>query len=143
MALKLNLKPGERVVVNGALIRNSSDSRTSIVIENKASILREKDFMRESEAITPARRLYFLCMLAYLDEAGSMAHRQAFVEWLGEVMRALQNPEAKALSAEASFELARGNYYKALSACRQLIRYENNVLGVPGQSEASVSLDNV
>src|SRR3546814_16727512 len=80
MALTLNLKPGERVVVNGALIRNSSDSRTSIVIENKASILREKDFMRESEAITPARRLYFLCMLAYLDEAGSMAHRQAFVE---------------------------------------------------------------
>src|SRR3546814_1402820 len=55
-------------------------------------------------------------MLAYLDEAGSMAHRQAFVEWLGEVMRALQNPEAKALCAEASFELARGNYYKALSA---------------------------
>ncbi|MFN9357685.1 MAG: flagellar biosynthesis repressor FlbT, partial [Alphaproteobacteria bacterium] len=42
MPLKLSLKPGEKFVCNGAVLTNG-DRRVSLVIENKASILRDKD----------------------------------------------------------------------------------------------------
>ena len=40
MALKVTLKPGEKFVINGAVIVNG-DRRSSLVIQNKVSILRE------------------------------------------------------------------------------------------------------
>ncbi len=67
MPLKLSLKPSEKFVLNGAVITNG-DKRTSLVIQNKASLLREKDIMQPEEAQTPARRIYFPIMMMYLDE---------------------------------------------------------------------------
>jgi flagellar protein FlbT len=40
MPLKLSLKPGERFVVNGAVLQNG-DRRAVLLLQNKASILRE------------------------------------------------------------------------------------------------------
>ena len=45
MPLKLSLKPGEKFVLNGAVLTNG-DKRTSLVIQNKACVLREKDIMQ-------------------------------------------------------------------------------------------------
>ena len=55
MPLKLSLKPGEKFVLNGAVMTNG-DKRASLVIQNKASLLREKDIMQREDANTPARR---------------------------------------------------------------------------------------
>ena len=52
MPLKLSLKPGEKFVLNGAVLTNG-DKRASLVIQNKACVLREKDIM---QARTPTRR---------------------------------------------------------------------------------------
>ena len=49
MPLKLSLKPGEKFVLNGAVLTNG-DKRTSLVMQNKACVLREKDIMQPSEA---------------------------------------------------------------------------------------------
>ena len=57
MPLKLSLKPGEKFVLNGAVLANG-DKRTSLVIQNKACVLREKDIMQPEDANTPARRIY-------------------------------------------------------------------------------------
>ena len=56
MPLKLSLKPGEKFVLNGAVLANG-DKRTSLVIQNKACVLREKDIMQPESANTPARRI--------------------------------------------------------------------------------------
>ena len=50
--LNLTLKPGEKFVINGAVVVNA-DRRTSLLIQNKVSILREKDVMLPGEANTP------------------------------------------------------------------------------------------
>ena len=70
MPLKLSLKPGEKFVLNGAVVQNG-DRRGVLVLQNKASVLREKDIMQLDEATTPARRIYFPVMMMYLDEAGA------------------------------------------------------------------------
>ena len=58
MPLKLSLKPGEKFVLNGAVVQNG-DRRAALILQNKASVLREKDIMQAEEAVTPARRIYF------------------------------------------------------------------------------------
>ena len=70
MPLKLSLKPGEKFVLNGAVVQNG-DRRGVLILQNKASVLREKDIMQAENAITPARRIYFPVMMMYLDEAGA------------------------------------------------------------------------
>ena len=67
MPLKLSLKPGEKFVLNGAVVQNG-DRRGALILQNKASVLREKDIMQPDEAVTPARRIYFPVMMMYLDE---------------------------------------------------------------------------
>ena len=68
MPLKIDLKPGEKFVLNGAVVSVGRDGR-SLLLQNEAVLLREKDIMQEEDATTPARRIYFTIMLMYIDPA--------------------------------------------------------------------------
>src|SRR5262250_858 len=91
VALKRSLKPGERFVLNGAVVQNG-DRRGTLILQNKASVLREKDIMQVEDANSPSRRIYFPVMMMYLDEAGSGQYYDEFVRRLSEFMGAVKNP---------------------------------------------------
>ena len=93
MALKLSLKPGEKFVVNGAVIVNG-DRRASLVIQNKVSILRERDVMTPDQAVTPMRRVYFAVMMMYLDPQAEDGYHGEFMQLISAFMGAIRNPEA-------------------------------------------------
>ena len=57
MPLKLSLKPGEKFVLNGAVVQNG-DRRGVLILQNKASVLREKDIMQFEDVNTPAKNLF-------------------------------------------------------------------------------------
>jgi len=128
MPLKLSLKPGERFVLNGAVVQNG-DRRTTLVLQNKASVLREKDIMQPEEANSPARRIYFPMMMMYLDEAGAHRYYDEFAERLTEFMSVIRNPEILADCVSISKHTMAREYYKALMLCRKLIEYEDERLG--------------
>ena len=132
MPLKLSLKPGEKFVLNGAVITNG-DKRSSMVIQNKASILREKDILQEDEANTPAKRIYFAIMMMYLDIDEELNYYQEFALRTTEFMSAVENPDALAVCVAISKDVMSADYYNALTKCRALIEYENERLEyVPG-----------
>ncbi|MFN3522358.1 MAG: flagellar biosynthesis repressor FlbT [Phenylobacterium sp.] len=128
MPLKLSLKPGEKFVLNGAVVQNG-DRRTTLVLQNKASVLREKDIMQPEEANSPARRIYFPMMMMYLDEVGANRYYDEFAERLTEFMGAIRNPEILADCVAISKHTMAREYYKALMLCRKLIEYEDVRLG--------------
>ena len=127
MALKISLKPGEKFVVNGAVITNG-DRRASLIIQNRVSILREKDILQANEANTPVRRIYFPIMLMYLDEETSSQYYDEFVERMTEFMSVLENPQVKTLCLSVSRDVMTGNYYRALMTCKKLFEYEKERL---------------
>ncbi|MEG1453891.1 flagellar biosynthesis repressor FlbT, partial [Brevundimonas sp.] len=92
MPLKLSLKPGEKFVLNGAVVQNG-DRRGVLVLQNKASVLREKDIMQPEDVNTPARRIYFPVMMMYLDENEASKFYDEFALRLSEFMGVIQNPE--------------------------------------------------
>ena len=128
MPLKLSLKPGEKFVLNGAVVQNG-DRRGSLILQNKASVLREKDIMQAEEANSPARRIYFPIMMMYLDEAGISRYQEDFVQRLTEFMTAVRNPEILSECVNISRHAMMREYYKALMLCRKLIEYEDERLG--------------
>jgi len=137
MPLKLSLKPGERFVLNGAVVQNG-DRRSALILQNKASVLREKDIMQAEDANSPARRVYFPVMMMYLDETGPTAYYDEFVRRIGEFMAVLRNPDALAECINVSKHVMSREYYKALMGCRKLIEYEDERIGhVPSGVPAS------
>ena len=128
MPLKLSLKPGEKFVLNGAVVQNG-DRRTTLVLQNKASVLREKDIMQPEDAATPARRIYFPMMMMYLDDGGATRYYDEFAQRLTEFMGVIKNPPVLADCVAVSRHCMAREYYKALMLCRKLIEYEDERLG--------------
>ena len=133
MPLKLSLKPLEKFVLNGAVVTNG-DKRTSLVLQNKACVLREKDIMQPEDATTPARRIYFPIMMMYLDPSEDEKYYNDFALRMTEFMGAVQNRDVLATCLEVSREVMGGSYYKALMLCRRLFDFEQERLNYESQS---------
>lgn len=138
MPLKLSLRPGERFVVNGAVVQNG-DRRGALILQNKASVLREKDIMQPEDANSPARRIYFPVMLMYLDQAESEDVYGEFARRLAEFMGAVRHPEVLAECVSVSRDVMAGDFYRALMRCRKIIAYEDERLGNLGDVDSGVS----
>lgn len=128
MPLKLSLKPGEKFVLNGAVVQNG-DRRGVLVLQNKASVLREKDIMQPEDVTTPARRIYFPVMMMYLDETEAPKFFDEFALRLTQFMGAIQNPDVLAECVACSKHVLARQYYKALMAARKIVDYEEQRLG--------------
>ena len=125
MTLRISLRDGEMMIVNGAVLR--SVGRTDLCVENSVTLLRGREIMTPEEATSPARRLYYACMLAYIDPAGASRHQDEIVECLGGLVAAFETQLAKAVCARFARKVATGDYYRALVDCRTLIGYEADV----------------
>ncbi len=128
MPLKLSLKPGERFVLNGAVVQNG-DRRGVLVLQNKASVLREKDILQPEDATSPARRIYLPVMMMYIDEGAAKNYYEDFIQRMGEFMGVIRNPKVLADCVAISTYCMTKEYYKALMLCRKLITYEDQRLG--------------
>lgn len=127
MPLKLSLRPGEKFVLNGAVLTNG-DKRTSLIVQNKACLLREKDIMQPEEANTPMRRVYLPIMMMYLDPDGYDRFYDDFAARLTEFMEAISNRDALGTCLEISRDVLNGSYYRALMTCRKLFEFERERL---------------
>ena len=123
MPLKLSLKPGEKFVLNGAVLTNG-DKRASLVLQNKACILREKDILQPDDAVTPARRIYFPIMMMYLDGEDTERYYNDFALRMTEFMGAVQDRDALAICIDISREVMGQAYYRALMLCKKLFEFE-------------------
>jgi len=128
MALKLSLKPGEKIVVNGAVMVNG-DRRSTMVLQNKASLLREKDILQAEDVNTPVKHIYFPIMLMYMDEKGHKKYYEEFVLRMTELLGVVEDPVAKTLCVGVSKDVMEAEYYRALMKCKKLFDYENERLG--------------
>ena len=138
MALKLTLKPGEKFVINGAVVVNG-DRRGHLLIQNNVSLLREKDVMQQEHASTPVRRIYFAIQMMYLDESSRDMYYREFDIRLRELMQAISDPEALADCESVRDDVATGHYYTALITCRRLFPFEEARLNYVLTEESKIA----
>lgn len=126
MALHIKMKDGEKVVVNGAVFVSQGNSH--VVLENRASVLHSREVMSPEEATTNARKLYFACMLAYIDQSNVEQYRDRIPVLLRDLVEMFVDTEAKATCVRVATLIATNEYYQSLAECRQLIKYEDDRL---------------
>ena len=124
MALKVELKPGERIIVGQVVIRND-EQRTRFFIEGEAPILREKDILTSASADTPAKKIYFAIQLMYLAQDPTHQH-ELFFQLVHDFLQAA--PSALSLVHEINNRILSDDLYKALKAAKKLIAYEADLI---------------
>lgn len=120
MALKVELKPGERIIVGECVITNP-DQRTRLLIEGAVPILREKDIMTAERANSPAKRIYLAVQLMYTARE-PRAHHEIYCKLIGELLQAA--PSTWPFIEAINHHILTGNTYKALRDAKKLIAYE-------------------
>lgn len=124
MGLKVELKPGERIIIGESIVTND-DQRTRLVIEGDAPILREKDIMTVDEADTPCKRVYLVVQLMYLSR-DPQTHHDAYFKLVKEIIAAA--PSTSRYFDRVNNQILTGNSYKALKEAQSLIEYEKELL---------------
>jgi flagellar biosynthesis repressor protein FlbT len=124
MGLKVELKPGERLILGECLVTNG-EQRTRLLIEGQAPILREKDIMLPSRADTPAKRIYLAVQLMYTSR-DPRNHHDAYFTLMRELLQAA--PSAWPHMAAISNHIMAGEMYKSLKSAKALIAYEKELL---------------
>ncbi|WP_395816047.1 flagellar biosynthesis repressor FlbT [Devosia sp.] len=124
MSLKVELKPGEKLIIGNCVVTNS-DQRTRLFIDGKAPILREKDILTPDTADSPAKRIYFAVQLMYIDDDVERL-RGDYFKLINDIVTAA--PSTIQLVDQINNEMLTGELYKALKAAKKLIQYEQELL---------------
>jgi len=121
MPLKLSLKPKEAVVVNGAVLRNG-ERRGTILLQNQARVLRQKDVLDPDETRSAEEHLYFAVMQMYLTgQTEGQLYDQAIMA-IAAALNETKKEDVRAHIVEISTACAAGQTYQALSLCRKLLK---------------------
>ena len=123
MALKVELKPNERILIGESVITNC-DQRSWLVIEGMSPILREKDILTATRADTPAKRIYFAVQLMYTSR-DPRAHHDTYFALVREIVQAA--PSTWAFVEVINNQILTGDVYKALKEAQKLIAYEKEL----------------
>ena len=124
MPLKIELKPGERLIVGNALITNDNE-RVKLFIEGNVPILREKYVLTEKEADTPCKKVYFVLQEMYLAKDPTVLHPEYFAR-ISEITQAA--PSFAPAIDELNSDILAGDYYSALKHMMALIEKESELL---------------
>ena len=125
MALKLSLKPGEKMIIGGAVVKNGN-VKTELFIENQVPLLREKDIMGEKDAQTVAAKIYFTIQLMYIDQEHLVSHHHTYWNYVKKITQAA--PSTLPLVDQISEKIVGNKYYQALKLARQLIDTEKEIM---------------
>jgi len=126
MPLKITLKPGERMVIGGAVLTNGNSTSCDLVIENKTPILRQKDILTEETADSPCRRIYYAIQLMYIDEHNLAAYHKIYWDLVKDLVHAA--PSTIVLIDSISEHILQRQYYQALKLAKRLIDYEQEAI---------------
>lgn len=126
MPLIVHLRKGQQVIVNGAVLENSSDRTVSLSLKNKASVLRSDDILSPSGAVTPASRAYYALQCAYLFSEHATEYLASFSDLLARYVEAA--PSALEIADGICRAMNASNLYAALKVARELIHHERKVL---------------
>ena len=137
MSLKVELKPGESIIIGECVVTNA-DQRTRLVIDGQVPILRRKDILTAKTASSPAKRIYLAVQLMYTSR-DQTAHHQVYFELVRDILRAA--PTTLPFIEGINNHILSGELYKALKQAKKLIAYEaalvDNAMGGKNQPDGA------
>lgn len=130
MSLKLKLKPKERMIINGSIVRNPSNRRIELEVENYSDVLRGSEMLDAATADTPVKKICYLIQIAIV----SRAHRETVLgdikDRLADVRKIMNKSHGDSLD-EIITLVDGGHFYHANRKLQDIVNYEAVLLGLP------------
>ena len=126
MSLKINVKAGERILINGSVVVNAGRD-TSLVFETSTRFLLEKDVMALKDANTPAARIYFVLQMLYIFPELDENRLKMFEQLVTEFVAAA--PSSISIVKKIIDHAEKKEFFKSLKYCRQLMDFEKERIG--------------
>ncbi|MEJ2123976.1 MAG: flagellar biosynthesis repressor FlbT [Alphaproteobacteria bacterium] len=124
--IQIGLKPGERIFINGAVLR--VDRKVSIELMNDVTFLLENHVMQVEDANTPLKQVYFMIQMMLMDPANSEATKELFFKTVNLLIANLSNQELISGLGRVSGLVTAGKEFEALKSIRALLPHEEKVL---------------
>ncbi len=126
MSLSLKLRPNERLIVNGCVLRNGP-RRAEIIIETYADVLRGDELLDAETARTPTRLLGYFIQIAMVSKA-DRAEYAAKIREHGAGLRGVYIGERATQLDAVLREVDANEFYAAWRALRPLIEREDQLM---------------
>jgi flagellar biosynthesis repressor protein FlbT len=123
MALRIELKPGERILIGESVLING-EQRASFLVGGSAPILREKDILTPEQADSPAKRIYLAVQLMYTSR-DPRTHHDVYFALVRDIVQAA--PSTFRYVETINNRILTGDLYKALKEAKNLVRYEQEL----------------
>ena len=95
-------------------------------IENKVTLLREKDILTEAAATTPCKKIYLVVQLMYVGDGLTSELAQVYWDLARDVLAAA--PSTNDLISQMSAYIVEASFYPALKVAKKLISYEEELI---------------
>ena len=124
--LRISLKSGERIFVNGAVLR--VDRKVAIEFLNDVTFLLENHVLQPEQATTPLRQLYFIAQMALINPDGAEQSVAMFRKSVIMLLNCFKNEEVLAELKRVDALVTQGRAFEALKAIRGLYPIEDRIL---------------
>jgi len=114
----VSLKPGERIFINGAVLR--ADRKVSVEFLNDVAFLLEAYVMQAERATTPVRQLYFLIQAMLIEPKSADSVKKSVVEMISELGVGASHGWGAALDQVEQL-VDGGRYFDALKVLRPFV----------------------
>ncbi|MDX2308843.1 MAG: flagellar biosynthesis repressor FlbT [Hyphomicrobium sp.] len=125
-ALRISLRAGERIFVNGAVMR--PDRKVTLEFLNTVSFLLEQHVMTPEETTTPLRQLYFMIQTAMIDPNEAGIARAMAAKSIQNMMSVVSTSELRDELFAIGDLLQRQRFFDALRHIRKLFPLEERVM---------------
>ena len=125
MALKVELRPHERIIVGNCVITNTDQRARFLIDGENVPILRERDILTPETATTPAKLVYLAVQLMYISPDPNASHATYF-NLLRDIVVTV--PSAWPIIEGINNCILSGDLYQALKEAKKLIAYEKQLL---------------
>ena len=134
--MRISLKAGERLYVNGAVLR--ANQKTTIELLNEANFLLEAHVLQPEDANTPLRQLYFALQTLFFEPASTTA-RDAYERMFEAASLNFSTTDVVVGLRLVGKLTEAGRLFEALKTIRGLFPVEDSILGSAQNVEAQVA----
>lgn len=125
--MHITLRANEKIYLNGAVLK--ADRKVSLELMNDAIFLLEAHVMREREATTPLRQLYYIVQLMLMSPQEVAGNASMFTQHSGAMLDVYEDASILAGVRKVQDLVGRGRHFEALKVIRAQLPAEDILLG--------------
>lgn len=134
--LRISLKSGERIFVNGAVLR--VDRKVAVEFLNDVTFLLENHVLQPEDATTPLKQLYFIAQMILINPEGAEQSTIMFRKSIVMLLTCFKNEEVLSELKRVDGMVTQGRAFDALKAIRGLYAIEDRILNDQEMAPATI-----